>query len=139
MTTAFVLSGGASLGADYRVRFTGGDYESRTYTVYFGTPVFQPIGLSISGSGNHWASDFGTALFLNGGISKTIDAAQVRIDYGFYRSTGANQIEPIDLHRYSISTTIPFGKKLYWNGRGSFQQSPYLRSVSLNTSLQIRF
>ncbi len=130
---------GYSVGADYRARYTRGDYESRTYTVYFSSPELQPLGMSFSASGNHWESDFGTALFVNGGVSKSFNASMLRFDYGFYRSTNANQINPIDLHRFSLSTTIPFTKKLYWNARGSLQPSPYLRSISLNTSLQIRF
>ena len=128
---------GGSIGGDYRTQFTRGTYSSRSITAYFATPMVS--GFSISGSTNHWKSDFGTALYLSGAISKMIDAMQFRIDYGFYRSTNANQNAPIDLHRYSISASVPILNRLYWNARTSFQQSEYLRSLSMNTSLQIRF
>ncbi|MFK7844436.1 MAG: hypothetical protein AB8G77_03975 [Rhodothermales bacterium] len=129
----------ARIGVSYTTRYTRREYESRTYTAYFTTPLLTPAQVSFFGSVNQWKSDFGTALYLNGGASKPIGTALIRVDYGFYRSTNSNQIDPIDLSRYSISTTLPFSKKLYWNMRTSLQQSQYLRSITFNTSLQYRF
>ena len=130
---------GASIGADYAVRYTEGVYESRTYIAYFNTPALSSVQVSFFGSGSHWQSDFGTALYLSGGMSKSLGAYLFRLDYGFYRSTSNNQIEPIDLHRYTFSATLPFSKKFYANLRGSIQQSQFLSSVAFNTSLQYRF
>jgi hypothetical protein len=78
-------------------------------------------------------------LYLSVGLSKSIEAVLLRFDYGFYRSTNPNRLDPIDLHRFSFSTTVPLGKALYWHARGSIEQSPYLQRLSLNTSLQVRF
>lgn len=130
---------GASIGANYSARFTQGTYESRTYVAYFNTPVVQPVQLSFFGSGSHWESDFGTALYVNSGLTKSVGAYLFRFDYGFYRSTNNNQVEPIDLHRFTFSATLPFSSKFYFNLRGSLQQSQYLNSLSMNSSLQYRF
>ena len=130
---------GARIGASYTARYTRRQYESRTYTAYFNSPPLTPAQVSFFGSASQWESDFGTALYLNGGASKPIGTALIRMDYGFYRSTNNNQIEPIDLSRYSVSATLPLLKTLYWNVRTSLQQSQYLNSITFNTSLQYRF
>lgn len=130
---------GAGIGADYSVRYTQGMYESRTYVAYFNTPAFTSAQIAFFGSGSHWESDFGTALYVHGGLSKSINAYLFRFDYGFYRSTNNNQIDAIDQHRFAFSATLPFSKMFYLNLRGSLQQSRNLSSLAMNTSLQYRF
>ena len=130
---------GAQIGGDYSVRFTEGTYESRTYVAYFNTPMLTTAQFSLFGSGSYWEANLGSALFVNGGISKSLGTYLIRIDYGFYRSTNKNQIDPIDVHRYTLSATLPFSKKFYMNVRGNLQQSQFLNSYSVNTSIQYRF
>ncbi len=129
----------ARFGVSYTTRYTRQQYESRTYTAYATSPPLTMAQFSLFGSYNFWESSFGSALYLNGGINKPIGPAMIRLDYGFYRSTNENQVEPIDLSRYTFSTTLPFGKKVYANFRTSLQQSQYLNSITFNTSLQYRF
>lgn len=129
----------ARVGLSYTTRYTRETYESRTMTAYATSPPLTRASVSIFGSVNHWEADFGTALYLNGGLSKPVGGTLLRLDYGFYRSTNVQQIDPIDLHRYSFAATVPLGEKMYANLRTSLQQSQYLNSITFNTSLQYRF
>ncbi len=129
----------ARFGVSYTTRYTRQQYESRTYTAFATSPALTRAQFSLFGSYNFWESSFGSALYLNGGVNKPVGPAMIRLDYGFYRSTNENQVEPIDLSRYTFSTTLPIGDKVYANFRTSLQQSQYLNSITFNTSLQYRF
>jgi len=134
-----VRGGDASFGGEYATRYTEGAYDSRTIIVYGATPFFQPLNLSLNANGSRWTSDFGEALYAAAGLTKGFGGGNVRLEYAFYRTTTANQTDPIDAHRYSASASVPLGRTLYWNARVTLQQSRFLSSVSGQTSLQIRF
>ncbi len=134
-----IRSGDASFGGEYATRYTEGAYDSRTIVLYGTSPYFQPVNLSLNANTSWWMSDFGEAIYAAAGLTKSFGAGNVRLEYGFYRTTTANQTDPIDAHRYSVSTSLPIGKSLYWNARVSLQQSAFLSSISGQTSLQIRF
>ena len=128
-----------SVGASYARRYLNEEYEGRTITAFFNTLPLTPLQVVFSGSGNHWESDAGSAIFANAGVARQFGSLYTRLDYGFYRSYSPNVTDPLDLHRISVSTSVPMGKSFYWNVRGSMQQSQFQNSFSINTSLQIRF
>ena len=128
-----------SMGANYTSRLLNQQYAGRTVSGYFNTQPLTRFALSVSGTANHWLSDFGSASFVNGGLARHFGKAYTRLDYGFYRSESPNVADPIDMHRLSMSATIPFNQSLYWSVRGSYSESRFLRSFSMFTSLQVRF
>lgn len=128
-----------SLGANYAVRQLNQQYEGQTVSGQFNTLPLTRWALSFSGSANRWESDFGTALFANTGIARHFGKIYARVNYGFYQSRSPNLDTPINMHRVSLSSSIPFSKSMYWNFRASLNQSEFLTSYSFNTSLQIRF
>lgn len=128
-----------SFGGSYSTRFFNNIYQGRTYNAYFNTRPLSRLGLSFSGSGSYWESDIGTAIYANGGIAKNFNKLYVRADYGFYRSESPNVTAPIDMHRVSLSTSLPFGRSMYWRMRAGYQQSQFTNSISVQTGLQLRF
>ncbi len=128
-----------SIGASYAQRFLNQDYVGETVNAYFNTRPVTPLSLSFSGSASRWSSEFGNALYVNAGIGKRIQKVNVRADYGFYRTTSPNVTNEIDMHRISLTTSVPFSRRLYWTMRASGQQSQFTTSLSMQTSLQIRF
>lgn len=131
--------GQVSFGANYTTRFLNQDQAGETLSGYFNTRPLTRLGLSFSATANRWTSDFGSALFANGGVARQFGKIYTRLDYGFYQSRSPNLDTPIDMHRFSLASTIPFSKSLYWSLRGSVNESRFLRSYSVNTSLQVRF
>jgi hypothetical protein len=127
-----------SIGGEFSNRYTEGAFDSRTLLLYGNTPFIQPISLSLTGNASYWTSTFGDALYASAGLMQAFRSGHTRIDYAFYRTTAANQENPIDVHRVSLSTSLPIGRALFWNARISLQQSHYLRSASGQTSLQVR-
>ena len=128
-----------SIGSHYTRRYLNASYQGQTVTGYFNTRPITLLSLSFSGSASRWESEFGDALYLNGGIAKNIRSVYVRADYGFYRTTSPNVTSPIDMHRITLTTSVPFSRRLYWTLRGSAQQSQFTSAFSVQTSLQIRF
>ena len=128
-----------SVGSSYTRRFLNQSYEGQTVTGYFNTRPITPLALSFTGSASRWESQFGDALYLNGGIAKRLNKIYVRADYAFYRTSSPNVANRIDMHRITLTTSVPFSQRLYWTMRASAQQSQFTEALSLQTSLQIRF
>ena len=128
-----------SVGSHYTRRFLNESYQGQTVTGYFNTRPITPLSLSFSGSASRWESEFGDALYFNGGIAKNIHTVYLRADYGFYRTSSPNIADYIDMHRLSLTASVPFSRRLYWTLRGTAQQSQFTSAFSIQTSLQIRF
>ena len=128
-----------SIGSSYTRRQLNQTYQGQTVSGYFNTRPITTLAISLSGSASRWESEFGDALYLNGGIAKNISKVYVRADYGFYRTTSPNVMNHIDMHRITLTASVPFSRRLYWTLRGSAQQSQFTSSYSVQTSLQIRF
>ena len=128
-----------SMGGSYMRRLLNQTYEGYTVQGYVNTRPVTPLALSFSGSASRWESALGTALYLNGGIARMLNSIYVRADYGFYRSMSPNVGDPIDMHRVTLTTSIPFNKRLYWSLRLSTQQSPFTATYAAQSSLHIRF
>ena len=128
-----------SIGANYTRRSLNQSYEGQTVTGYFNTRPITPLNLSLSGSASRWESAFGEALYLNGGIARNFNKLFVRADYGFYRTNSPNIDRHIDMHRVTLTTSVPFSRRLYWTTRASAQASQFTEALSIQTSLQIRF
>ncbi len=128
-----------SLGGNYSRRLLNQAYVGQTFSAYFNTRPITPLALSFSGSASRWESNFGEALYLNAGLARNIKKVYLRADYGFYRSTSPNVDRHIDMHRVTLTTSVPFSRRFYWTTRASAQQSQFSKALSLQTSLQIRF
>ena len=131
--------GKVSFGGNVAFRMLNQNYEGQTFSGYFNTRPLTRLAISLSGSGSYWTSDFGEAIFLNGGLARSFGKLYARVNYGFYQSRSPNVSQTIDMHRISVSTTLPINKTLRWNLRASANQSQFTTSLSLHTSLQIRF
>ncbi len=128
-----------SFGGSYTVRLLNQNHEGETINGHFNTRPLTRFDLSFSGSANRWASDFGTALYFNGGVARSFGKLYARTDYGFYRSESPNLDNPIDMHRATISLALPLKRSIHWRVRGNYNQSQLTQSISLDTSLQVRF
>ena len=128
-----------SLGSSYIRRFQNQVYEGQTLTGYFNTRPISRLDLSFSGSASRWESQFGEALYVNGGIAKNFNSLYIRADYGFYSTMSPNVANRIDQHRVTLTTSVPFSRQLYWTMRVNAQKSQFTSAFSVQTSLQVRF
>ena len=128
-----------TLGSSYTRRYLNQSYEGQTITGYYNTRPITPFALSFSGSASRWESPIGNALYLNGGIAKSFNSVYIRGDYGFYRTMSPNVDNHIDMHRITLTTSVPFNRRLYWTLRSGYQQSQFTESFSFQTSLNFRF
>lgn len=128
-----------SFGARYTVRQLNQVYEGETISGHFHTRPLTRFALSFTGSATRWTSDFGTALYINGGVSRNFGRIYTRTDYGFYRSMSPNLDNPIDMHRLSLSLALPINRSMHWRFSTNYNQSQLTQSFSLNTSLLLRF